>query len=33
MTTELQVSEEEQGIRIMADGIPFNIWVTGPDGS
>ncbi|RPI70023.1 MAG: PAS domain S-box protein, partial [Geobacteraceae bacterium] len=25
--------EEEDRIQIVVDGIPFNIWVTGPDGS
>src|SRR5512145_2860591 len=33
MTAELKITDEAERIRIMADGIPFNIWVTGPDGS
>ena len=33
MTTELRITDEGERIRIMADGIPFNIWVIGPDGS
>jgi PAS domain S-box-containing protein len=33
MTTELKIKDEGERIRIMADGIPFNIWVIGPDGS
>ena len=28
-----QIAEEEERIRTMADGIPFNIWMVGPDGS
>ncbi len=33
MTAELKITDEAERIRIMADGIPFNIWVVGPDGN
>jgi PAS domain S-box-containing protein len=33
MNTELQEMDDEERIRVMADGIPFNVWAVGPDGS
>ena len=33
MTTELKITDEGDRIRIIADGIPFNIWVIGRMGA